>query len=91
MVHIEQILWPTAPNYVELHNMTETEMWVFKERLYKGLCKATSKPEGGLGSIYHTIFEDNAETCFRVWTNGNPEMAWCYITEIGKIKCEYQV
>ena len=91
MVHIEQVMWPTDPNKVKLRNMTETEMWVFKERLYKGLAKARSRPERFEGNqvarsgLYYTIFEDNADTRFGVWTNGNPESSWCYITELKKI------
>jgi len=74
--------------------MTETEMWWFKERLYKGLVTVEQEPyqysmEPGHDRwhTYYTIFEDNALGCFGVWTNGDPSVSWCYITEIEKREC----
>lgn len=85
MVHIEQVMWPTDPNKVKLRNMNETEMWVFKERLYKGLMEANTDPNRYAQDSYYTVFHDNTGSRFGVWTNGNPEFSWCYITEIKKL------
>ena len=90
MVHIAQLLWPADPGKIVLENLTETEMWVFKERLYAGLVETISGPdrygaEDSRGRKCYTTFEDNAGSLFGVWTNGNPELAWCYITALRKI------
>lgn len=97
MVHIEQILWPVDLLTVTLHNINETELWIFKDRLYNGLCTVKEEPHGVMESdnrpappvrqLYYTMFEDNANIYYGVYTNGNPSSDWCYVREVRKLEC----
>jgi len=88
MVHIEQILWPpTGFPDVKMSNINETELWIFKDRLFNNLCTVIEEPTGGYGEMFYTVFKDNAGICYGVYSSGNPELDWCYIREVGKLEC----
>jgi hypothetical protein len=75
---------------IVMGNINETELWIFKDRLYYNLCTVieeprdvTTRPPG----LFYTVFKDNADICYGVTTNGNPSSSWSYIREVRKVKC----
>ena len=91
MVHVEQMLWPVDPLLtIKRSNLNETELWVFKDRLYKNLCTVVKMPtlaKISHGGSYYTEFKDNADICYGVYTSGDPERDWCRIQEVRKLEC----
>lgn len=87
MVHIEQMLWPPAEFAipVKINNLNETELWVFKDRLYNNLCTVINPPTPAGPGLFYTVFEDNGKTRYGVKTSGNPTSEWCYIREVKKL------
>ena len=89
MFHAEQMCWPTDMRRVTRGNMSDTELWVFKERLYNGLCTIIEGPMPAkfASGIHYAVLEDNASICYGVYTNGNPAPEWSYLREVRTRSC----